>query len=218
MIGLGREYREEKESIVMLAIVDYEVGNVRSVQKSFEKVGIETVLTDDPEVILAADGVVLPGVGAFGDAMEMLKKKQLAEVVCEVARRKIPLLGICVGLQMLFEYSLEKGRTEGLSIFKGVCEPIVTDLKVPHMGWNELIIKKEHPVLQDVNEGEFTYFVHSYHVVPEDKDIILATTEYDGEKVAVVGNDSVVGIQFHPEKSSTIGLKILENFGRMVQA
>ncbi len=202
----------------MLAIVDYEVGNVRSVQKSFEKVGIQTVLTDDPERILSADGVVLPGVGAFKDAMEMLRKKRLAEVICEVAKRKIPLLGICLGLQMLFEYSLEKGRTEGLGIFEGACEPIVTDLKVPHMGWNELIIKKDHPVLAGVQSGDFTYFVHSYHVVPKNKDIILATTEYDGEKVAVVGNDSVVGIQFHPEKSSQIGLKILENFGRMVDA
>jgi glutamine amidotransferase len=202
----------------MLAIVDYEMGNVRSVQKSFEKVGIETVLTDDPEVILAADGVVLPGVGAFGDAMEILRRKQLVEVIREVAKRKIPLLGICLGLQLLFEYSVEKGRTEGLAIFKGGCKPIVTDLKVPHMGWNELIIKKEHPVLADVKEGDFTYFVHSYHVVPEDKDIILASTEYDGEKVAMVGDDSVVGIQFHPEKSSAVGLKILENFGRMVQA
>ena len=200
-----------------MAIVDYEVGNVRSVQKSFDKVGVETVLTDDPEVILSADGVVLPGVGAFGDAMDMLNRKGLAEVVREVVRRRIPLLGICVGLQMLFDYSMEKGKTQGLGIFPGSVEPIVTDLKVPHMGWNELILKKDHPVLAGIREGDFTYFVHSYHVVPRDRDIVLATTDYDGEKVAMVGNDAVVGIQFHPEKSSTLGLRILENFGRMVQ-
>ena len=201
-----------------MVIVDYEVGNVRSVMKSFEKVGIETVLTDDREVILSADGVVLPGVGAFADAMEMLEKKNLVGVIQEVARRGIPLLGICLGLQLLFDYSLEKGRTKGLGIFPGSVRPIETDLKVPHMGGNELILKKAHPILEGLSDGDFTYFVHSYHVVPDDEGMVLATTDYDGEKVAMVGNDSVVGIQFHPEKSSAVGLRILGNFGRMVES
>lgn len=199
-----------------VVIVDYEMGNVRSVQKSFERVGVVCSLSADPERILSADGVVLPGVGAFADAMEVLHARDLVAVIREVAHRRIPLLGICLGLQLMFDYSLEKGRTEGLGIFAGGCEPIRTDLKVPHMGWNELILKRDHPILHGVADGAFTYFVHSYHVVPADDSIVLATTDYDGERVAMVGNDSVVGIQFHPEKSSAVGLAILRNFGRMV--
>ncbi len=202
----------------MLAIVDYDMGNVRSVAKSFERVGIESVLSDQREVILAADGVVLPGVGAFGDAMEILHKKDLVKTLLEVYQRQKPLLGICLGLQLLFDYSLEKGYTEGLGLFAGGVKPIETELKVPHMGWNELEIKRSHPILRDVKEGSFAYFVHSYHVVPDAEELILATTEYDGDKVAMVAKGSVVGIQFHPEKSSLVGLQILKNFGGMVDA
>ena|SRR6056297_2269058 len=199
-----------------VVIVDYEMGNVRSVQKSFERVGVACELSADPQRILSADGVVLPGVGAFADAMDVLHKKDLVEVIRKVAARQIPLLGICLGLQLMFDYSLEKGRTEGLGIFSGACEPIRTDLKVPHMGWNELILKRDHPILEGVANGAFTYFVHSYHVVPGEDSVVLATTDYDGERVAMVGEGPVVGIQFHPEKSSAVGLAILRNFGRMV--
>lgn len=201
-----------------LAIVDYRMGNLRSVEKGFATVGIGARLTADPREILAAPGIVLPGVGAFGDAAAALCAGGLRDTLREAAARGIPILGICLGMQLLFEYSTENGLSVGLGILPGGCRRLSGDLKVPHMGWNELEMVRPDPLLSGVAEGTFCYFVHSYHVLPEDPSVVLARTGYGGPVVAAVGKGPVYGIQFHPEKSSTRGLRILENFGRMMRA
>lgn len=199
----------------MIAIVDYGMGNLRSVQKAFEKEGEEAVITNDPAVVQAADGVLLPGVGAFGNAMFHLKQSGLLEAVKNVARRGTPLLGICLGMQLLFSTSEEHGNHVGLNLIPGHVKRFKGKFKIPHVGWNELQVKRHHPLLDGVGKQEYVYYVHSYLVEPTDRSVILATSDYHGEVPAVVSYKNVHGAQFHPEKSSGTGLRILSNFGKM---
>jgi len=198
----------------MIAIIDYDAGNIKSVQKAIELLGQEVVLTRDPEMILSADHVILPGVGSFGDAMEKLHKYDLVTVIHEVVRRKIPFLGICLGLQLLFESSEESVGVPGLGVLKG--EIVRFDdkegYKIPHMGWNSLHIQKDARLFKGISEGSYVYFVHSYYLKAEDTSIVKATSEYTNLIHASVESDNVFACQFHPEKSSDVGLQILRNF------
>ena len=203
----------------MIAIVDYGVGNLFSLKSSLVAVGADVTVTSDPEVLRKAEKIVLPGVGAFGDAAKKLKESGLFQVVIDEAKAGKPLLGICLGMQMLLEKSYEYGEHEGLGLIPGsirfIGESIDESLKIPHIGWNALRFPGEkHPVFQDVNEGDFVYFVHSYHGV-DCGDNTAATTEYGGILTAAVAKGNVVGCQFHPEKSGSVGLKILKNFCAM---
>ena len=196
-----------------VAIIDYGMGNLHSAAKALEKVGAKVTVTRDPDEVRQADQVVLPGVGAFGDCMKNLHERELAPVIHEVIAAGKPFLGICVGLQMLFEGSEEDPDVPGLGIFKGVVRKIVAPgLKIPHMGWNNLTKRNNSPLFLDLPEPAFVYFVHSYHAVPDDPSIITAVTQYGGIVTAAVGKDLVQAVQFHPEKSSAVGLKILANF------
>ena len=198
----------------MIAIIDYDAGNIKSVEKALKYLGQEAVITRDREEILSADKVILPGVGAFGDAMYNLKKYGLDEVLREVAERQIPLLGICLGLQLLFERSDETPGVEGLGILKGeiLRIPDCPGLKIPHMGWNSIKIKKGARLFKDIPEDSYVYFVHSYYLKAGREEDVTATTEYSALIHASVEHDNVFACQFHPEKSSEIGLKILKNF------
>ncbi|WIW71554.1 imidazole glycerol phosphate synthase subunit HisH [Anaerosinus gibii] len=197
----------------MIAIIDYGRGNLFSVEKAFVKLGADVIVTNDIEKIRRADKVVLPGVGAFGDCMETLKKAGLIPVIQEAATSGKPFLGICLGLQLLFERSEESPGVAGLGIFKGAIRQIVAPkLKVPHMGWNSLSLKNATSLLKGLPENPYVYFVHSFHAVPEDASIITAVTEYGSSLTAAVGKGNVQAMQFHPEKSSSVGLKILESF------
>ncbi len=200
----------------MIAIIDYGMGNLRSVQKGLEKAGQEAVITSDPQVIAAAPGVVLPGVGAFADCVNNLKQAGLVEIIQAVIKADKPFLGICLGLQMLFEYSEEDGLHEGLGIFPGRVGRLPAGLKVPHMGWNQVEHRRPLPILKDVPDQAYFYFVHSYYVQPEDDSIIAGVTDYGVKFTSIVGRGNTFGIQFHPEKSSDLGLKILKNFGELI--
>jgi glutamine amidotransferase len=200
----------------LIAIIDYEAGNLRSVQKGFEKAGYNTEITNDPTKIEDASGVVLPGVGAFGDAMSNLRKLNLTEVVLDTINKGKPFLGICLGLQLLFEGSEEGEGIAGLGVLRGKVKLIRTELKVPHMGWNQLSIKRWAPLFEGLTDESFFYFVHSYHIAPEEEEVIAATTDYGYEFPVAVWRDNLFAVQFHPEKSQKAGLKILENFGRLV--
>jgi len=201
----------------MIAIVDYGMGNLRSVEKGFLKCGIDVVVTNKPEVIRNAQGVVLPGVGAFRDCMNELRRLDLIDVIVESIKDGKPYLGICLGLQVLFTESEEFGRCKGLDIFKGKVVRFETGtLKVPHMGWNGIKIKKNNSLLSGIPDKSYFYFVHSYYVVPEDSSIISTTTDYGREFTSMVWKDNVYAVQFHPEKSQTLGLHILRNFGEIV--
>ncbi len=201
----------------MIAIIDYGMGNLRSVEKGFEKVGVEVQVTNKPEVVKAADGVVLPGVGAFKDCMGELTKLNLTDAVVESIKSGKPYLGICLGFQILFSESEEFGHCKGLNIFKGKVPRFPeSELKVPQMGWNELNIKQECQLLKDIPEKSYFYFVHSYYVAPDDSSIILTTTDYGIEFTSAIWKDNVYGVQFHPEKSQDLGLKVLKNFGDIV--
>ena len=203
----------------MIAIIDYGMGNLRSVQKAFERVGCDAVVTRDSGQIHSARGVVLPGVGAFSACMENLGRFGLIEPICEIVRGgKKPFLGICLGFQLLFSESEEFGRQKGLNLFSGKVVGFHSGngLKVPHMGWNSLHKKKDSPFLEGISSGEFVYFVHSFYDVPEDASIIATDTEYGSRFVSSIATDSLFACQFHPEKSQEIGLRILANFGRFV--
>ncbi len=193
----------------MIAIIDYGAGNLRSIVNAFEKIGAETRITTNPKK-LGADAIVLPGVGNFGDAMGKLSefKKPLLEKIDE----GIPFLGLCLGIQVIFEKSDEAPGVEGLGIFEGTCKKFSSSLKVPHMGWNNLEVKKKNKILQGITERDYFYFVHSYYPVPKDREIVSATTKYGVEFPAVVSKNNVYATQFHPEKSGIMGLKILKNF------
>ena len=200
----------------MIAIVDYGVGNLFSLNSSFRAIGAEVVVTSDPAVIRSADRIILPGVGAFADAAEKLRKSGLDKVIIEETKNGKPLLGICLGMQMLFEKSYEYGEHQGLGLIPGAVRPIkdVIDegLKIPHIGWNPLHFKGEKDVLfRYINEGDCVYFVHSYYAADCDPNVI-ATAEYSKELTAAVRNGNVWGAQFHPEKSGTVGLAILKAF------
>ena len=200
----------------MIAIIDYGMGNLRSVQKGFERVGREAVVTSDAKTILSAGKVVLPGVGAFPDCMRNLEQNGLIDVVHQTIKSGKPFLGICLGLQLLFTESEEFGLSKGLDIIKGRVELFKLQdsaLKVPHMGWNSIAIRRRAPALQDVPDNSHVYFVHSFHVVPEDKNVIATTTDYGIEFVSSIWKDNIFAVQFHPEKSQTLGLSILKRFG-----
>ena len=199
----------------MIAIIDYGVGNLFSLRSSFAAIGQEVVVTDDPAVAGAADKLILPGVGAFGDAAEKLRASGLDEFVRQQAESGKPLLGICLGMQLLFDESMEYGVHKGLGLIPGRVVPmegaIPADLKIPHIGWNALHFQRQHRLLRHIREGDCVYFVHSFYA--EDcADSLVATAEYGRELTAVVGKDNVMGCQFHPEKSGAVGLNILRAF------
>jgi len=199
----------------MIAIVDYGIGNLFSLKSSFAKIGEEAIVTADADVIHNADRIILPGVGAFEDAAKKLRQNGLDSVIVELARSGKPLLGICLGMQMLFERSFEYGEHEGLGLLRGSVVAmegaIPENLKIPHIGWNALHIKKEHPIFKYVKENDYVYFVHSYYATGCD-DSLLASCEYGSELTAAVAKDNVTGTQFHPEKSGEVGLSILKAF------
>ena len=197
----------------MVAIIDYDAGNIKSVEKAILSLGEKAVITRDRDEILAADHVILPGVGAFGDAMEKIRNYGLEEVIAEVIHRNTPFLGICLGLQLLFESSEESVGVNGLGVLKGKIVRIPDDagLKVPHIGWNSLEFPKKGRLFEGISENSYVYFVHSYYLQAEE-DIVVATTEYATHIHASVEKGNVFACQFHPEKSSEVGLKILENF------
>ncbi|MDD3654078.1 MAG: imidazole glycerol phosphate synthase subunit HisH [Desulfotomaculaceae bacterium] len=201
----------------MIAIIDYGMGNLRSVHKGFEKVGVEAIVAQSPGQVAEADGVVLPGVGAFADAMDNLCSLGMDAAVYRVIADRKPFLGICLGQQLLFELSEEWGLHQGLGIFPGRVRRLPDGQKVPHMGWNQVVIKQPDPLLAGIPGDSSFYFVHSYYVEPSQEELTLATTEYGVRFACIVGRGNIYGIQFHPEKSSALGLKILENFGRLVK-
>ncbi len=198
----------------MVAIIDYDAGNIRSVEKAVISLGYEAVLTRDADSILAADHVILPGVGAFGDAMDKLSAYGLVDVIRIVAERGIPFLGICLGLQLMFESSEEAPGVEGLGLLKGniLRIPEKDDLKIPHIGWNSLRYPLQGRLFAGIPEEAYVYFVHSYYLRAQEPEIVKAVTEYGVEIHASVEKDNLFACQFHPEKSSDVGMRILQNF------
>ena len=203
----------------MIAVLDYDAGNIKSVEKALNYLGEEVKITRDREEILSADGVILPGVGAFGDAMEKLHQYGLVKVIREVAEREIPFLGICLGLQLMFESSEETPGDEGLHLLDGRIRriPAAPGLKIPHIGWNDLTFPNEGRLFRGVDEHAYVYFVHSYYLEAADPSIVTATTEYGTLIHASVEKNNIFACQFHPEKSSRIGMKILQNFIEITQ-
>jgi glutamine amidotransferase len=206
----------------MIAIIDYGMGNLRSVQKGFEKVGFDAVVTADPRVLLEADKIVLPGVGAFRDCMHNLEQGGFVEPLIKVIQDGRPFLGICLGLQLLFTESEEFGLHKGLGVIPGRVvrfpDGMVENgekLAVPHMGWNQISFNGSSPVFEGVEEGANVYFVHSYYVKPDDQSLVATTTSYGIDFCSSIRKNNIVATQFHPEKSQEIGLKILKNFGEM---
>ena len=198
----------------MIAIIDYDAGNIKSVEKALQKLGQDVVITRDSKTILHADKVILPGVGAFGDAMANLKKYGLDQVIYQVVEQNIPFLGICLGLQLLFEKSDESKGVAGLGILEGeICKiPDQEGLKIPHMGWNSLHLQNDGRLFHNIEENAYVYFVHSYYLKAKDEEIVKATTDYSTHIHASVEKGNVFACQFHPEKSSDVGLQILKNF------
>jgi glutamine amidotransferase len=203
----------------MIAVVDYDMGNLRSVQKGLERVGCRAVVTRDRGQIASADGVVLPGVGAFSACMKNLTRFGLVEPVQEIVRQGRPFLGICLGFQLLFTESEEFGMQKGLALFPGKVVGFHSEngLKIPHMGWNRIEKKKETPFLEGISDGVYLYFVHSYYVVPESESVVATTTDYGTSFVSSIATERLFACQFHPEKSQTVGLRILANFARFVE-
>lgn len=207
----------------MITIIDYGMGNLKSVYNALRYLNIECEITNSKEKIKRAKKIILPGVGAFKDAIENLKVRDLDRLIIKKAEEGIPILGICLGMQLLFDKSYEGGEYEGLSLIKGEIRKLDNSaleeekIKIPHIGWNNLRIKKVSPILKDINENDFVYFVHSYYGVVKSKEDLIGDTIYGNNKIAaVVGNNNVFGTQFHPEKSGEVGLKILKNFGEMI--
>lgn len=198
----------------MIAIIDYEMGNLRSVQKGFAKVGHEALIARDADTLARADKIVLPGVGAFGDAMRELKARDLIEPIRAAVAAGKPFLGICLGLQLLFDAGYEGGRHEGLGIVPGEVRrfELRGEYKVPHMGWNQLEVRRAPPILTGLSSGTYCYFVHSYYVVPSDAGVIAAETDYGGRFCSMIWRDNITATQFHPEKSQADGLRMLKNF------
>ncbi len=202
----------------MIAIIDYGVGNLRSVEKAFQFIGCDAAITSDVKAVSAADGIVLPGVGAFSDAMENLRKAGMVDVVKEAIASDRPFLGICLGMQLLFDYSEEGGsNVEGLGIFKGAIRQLPQDigLKVPHMGWNSLTTREGCPLFGKIQPNPYVYFVHSFYLAAEERDIVAATVEYGVRFDAAIGRGNVFATQFHPEKSGGVGLDMLRNWAAL---
>jgi glutamine amidotransferase len=200
-----------------IAIVDYQMGNLRSVQKGFEKVGYQALVTSDAHEIAAADKVVLPGVGAFRDAIAELKRRDLVGPIKDSIAAGKPFLGICLGLQLLFDVSYEDGEYAGLGVLPGevVRFSLPREYKVPHMGWNQAHLVRQAPILKDIAEGDHFYFVHSYYVVPREESVVAVTTDYPEPFCAAVWRENLFATQFHPEKSQASGLRILKNFAEL---
>jgi imidazole glycerol-phosphate synthase subunit HisH len=197
----------------MIALVDYGIGNLRSVNKALSAVGADVVQTDDPNIILKAEKVVLPGVGAFHDGMQGLSKRNLIPILRAIILKQTPLLGICLGMQLLFERSSEYGLTKGLGFVSGNVKKFSTDeLKVPQTGWNQITAVKASPLLAGVESNAYVYFNHSYFCLPKNCEEILTLTEYGDHYASAIKKENLYGVQFHPEKSQKIGLKILRNF------
>ena len=201
----------------MIAIIDYGMGNIQSVQKALERMGAQTKVTRNPQDIRRSDKVVLPGVGAFDDAMLELEKEGLVTAINECIVGRKPFLGICLGMQLLFETSQEARQTKGLNILKGTVKRFLDKpgLKIPHMGWNQLKIKNSCALLKGISDNSYVYFCHSYYPAPQEQGVIAATCDYGSEFAAVVCHGNLYGVQFHPEKSHAAGLKILENFVKL---
>lgn len=200
----------------MISIIDYGMGNLRSVQKALEYIGEEAIITSDREKILNSSGIILPGVGAFPDAMENLKEKALDKALKEAVSKGIPTLGICLGMQLLFEKGEEVRDCEGLGFFKGTIKKMYGNIKIPHMGWNSLKIEKQCKLLQGIDEESYVYFVHSFYAEIENNSIINACSKYGIDVPAVVSYGNLFGVQFHPEKSGDVGIKILKNFASLL--
>lgn len=204
----------------MIVIIDYGVGNLHSIKSALDKIGIENMVSNKVEEILKAKALILPGVGAFGDAIKSLEETGLIPYIKDFVKSGKPLLGICLGAQLLYEKGYEHGEYEGLGLLKGTISPIKDDLsnkklKVPHMGWNKLEFKKKNPILKYIKEGESVYYVHSYYIKSDGQEYI-ATSEYDIEIPGIVNDKNVYGIQFHPEKSGATGLNLLKAFGELI--
>ncbi|MCP4356829.1 MAG: imidazole glycerol phosphate synthase subunit HisH [Chloroflexi bacterium] len=209
----------------MITMIDYGASNIRSAQKAFEHIGAEITLTEDPDVVRKADKLVLPGVGAFGSGMAGLRQHNLPDAIYEAVQCGVPFLGICVGMQLMFDESNEMGLHQGLGLIPGKVTRFPTfrnpqspirNLKIPHMGWNQLEPTWEHPLLQGIETGDYAYFVHSYYCDPVAATAVLAWTDYGFPLPSVVAQDNVYGLQFHPEKSQRVGLQILQNFVEVI--
>jgi glutamine amidotransferase len=201
----------------MIAIIDYQMGNLRSVQKGFEKVGHQAIITCDPAELAKAEKIVLPGVGAFADAIAELRRRDLVQPIHDAIDAGKPFLGICLGLQLLFDVGYEDGRYEGLGVLRGEVRrfDLPHEYKVPHMGWNQAIIRRRAPILEGINEGAHFYFVHSYYVLPEDPAVVAIEANYRQPFCAAIWRENLFATQFHPEKSQADGLKILKNFAEL---
>ena len=201
----------------MIAIIDYEMGNLRSVQKGFERVGHQAVITSDPAVLADAQKVVLPGVGAFRDAIGALRERGLVEPIRAAIGAGKPFLGICLGLQLLFDKSFEDGQYEGLGVVPGevVKFNVPPEFKVPHMGWNQIAFRRRPPIFAGIDDGAHFYFVHSYYVVPRDASIVATQTDYSRPFCSGIWCDNLFAVQFHPEKSQSAGLRLLKNFAEL---
>lgn len=201
----------------MIAIIDYQMGNLRSVQKGFERVGHAAVITSDPAVLAVAEKIVLPGVGAFRDAISALRERKLVEPICEAIKAGKPFLGICLGLQLLFDRSYEDGEHEGLGVVPGkvVRFHLPASYKVPHMGWNQVRFRRQPPIFEGVTDNAHFYFVHSYYVVPLDANVVATETDYGQAFCSSIWQSRLYAVQFHPEKSQAVGLRLLKNFAEI---
>jgi glutamine amidotransferase len=199
----------------MIVIIDYGIGNLRSIQKALQALGFQSEITKDKSLIRNSSGVILPGVGAFDAGINELRRTTLESVILEEVVMKKPLLGICLGMQLLFDSS-EEGAQKGLSVMEGTCRKFPrSELTVPQMGWNRLIIKNKSPILEGLQSGAMMYFAHSYYAAPKDGSVVSAETDYGVNYASVVSRGNIFGVQFHPEKSSDAGLKVLKNFGEL---
>jgi glutamine amidotransferase len=199
----------------MIAIIDYGLSNLRSVQRAFAQCGVEAEIITTPEKLAAARGAVIPGVGAFGQAMVNLRAAGFVDAIHEFVARGRPFGGICLGMQLLFEASEELGQHQGLGLLKGSVKKFAGGVKVPHIGWNQVNIVHDTPLLARIRSGSYAYFVHSYYVVPSDQSLVCATTDYGEPFASVVARDNLYAFQFHPEKSQQVGLQMLRNFAQL---
>lgn len=201
----------------MIAIIDYDAGNIASVQKAFHYLGKQVTVTRDPKEILSADKVVLPGVGAYGDCMNKLHTYQLIDTIHQVVKQQTPFLGICLGLQLMFDYSEEGGHIEGLSLVPGSILRIPNNgnLKIPHIGWNSIEIRPDSRLFRGIDNQSYVYFVHSYYLKAQEESMVAATTEYGTHIHVAIEKDNLFACQFHPEKSGEVGLQILKNFSNL---